>query len=553
MDSKNNSLLLALLSLVLIVPVSLMIGLAVLFQDEEEHQAPTDCLGGTAAAAIGGDMLAPAGSFIKPVDPALVEFTSGFGERWGSQHQGIDLAGPIGTPIYAAADGTVADAGAASGFGQWVVLDHVVDGQLTSTVYGHIDTYLVDAGQQVRAGQQIATLGNRGESTGPHLHFEIWPGGRTGGTAVDPKPQYDASPAPGEKNADSASASTSGPRAPPGPSAAGGADLALALPASAGSEQNMQVNTKRLIRALHLKFGDRLATLGGWRADGGGFSDHPSGQAVDAMIPDYSSGTGVATGDDVLDYVMANADFFDLDYAIWRQTYYPVGDTPNTMEDRGSDTENHFDHVHITVHGGGFDETAMQWGSLPGGTGQATKTAADCTIAGTGLGDSLAAGSVPPEFAPWITKAGALCPQIPPSLLAAQLDAENGFRSGDNAPVSVTGAGGPAQFMPETWATYGKDYDGDGRIDVNSIGDAVMAQGTYMCAIAATIDDAIAAGSVKAPNGPTELYLAGYNAGEGAVLREGGFPTGASDYITQTRPYADKIIAGEAQYRAIDK
>jgi hypothetical protein len=106
--------------------------------------------------------------------------------------------------------------------------------------------------------------------------------------------------------------------------------------------------------------------------------------------------------------------------------------------------------------------------------------------------------------------------------------------------------------MPGTWDTYGKDYDGDGRIDINSIGDAVMTQGDYMCTIAKTIDAAIADGSVKAPNGPTELYLAGYNAGEGSVLREGGFPTSHNDYIVQTRPYADKIIANEAKFRAIN-
>ncbi|WP_422336488.1 peptidoglycan DD-metalloendopeptidase family protein [Rhodococcus sp. (in: high G+C Gram-positive bacteria)] len=549
MESKSSSLLIGLVALVLGIPMTLIILLAVMFQDEEEPAA-TDCLGGTGTSATtGGDMIAPAGSFIKPVDPALVTFTSPFGERWGAPHKGIDLAGPIGTPIYAAADGKVANAGEARGFGQWVVLDHVINGQLFSTVYGHVDTYLVEAGQQVRAGQQIATIGNRGESTGPHLHFETWPHGHVGGAAVDPKPQYDASPAPGE-----ARDSTARPKPPdPAPSAGGGADLAQALPTSAGSEQNMQIHAKRLIRALHLRFGDRLENLGGWRADGGGFNDHPSGQAVDVMIPDYNSGTGVATGDEVLNYVMANAEFFHVDYAIWRQTYYPAGGTPNKMEDRGSDNENHFNHVHITVHGGGFDETTVRWGSLPGGSGQATKMATDCTISGEGLGDRLAAGSVPAEFTPWIEKAGAICPQIKPSLLAAQLDAENGFRYGANAPVSQTGAGGPAQFMPGTWATYGKDYDGDGRVDINSIGDAVMAQGTYMCTIAKTIDGWIANGSVKAPNGRTELYLAGYNAGEGAVLSSGGFPAGSTDYIVQTRPYADKIITSEAQYRAINK
>ncbi|MFD4183916.1 peptidoglycan DD-metalloendopeptidase family protein, partial [Rhodococcus sp. NPDC058514] len=428
------------------MPLLLVITLTVLFQDEEDRATSTSCVGpGGGTAATGGDLLADPGSFIKPVDPTKVTFTSGFGERWGDQHQGIDLAGEIGTPLYAAADGTVQAAGEADGFGLWVVLDHSIGGKLVSTVYGHIDTYSVSVGQQVRAGQQIATLGNRGGSTGPHLHWEIWEGGRTGGTAVDPLGQYESAPAPGEK---AGAQSPAAPSAPTSPPSGGGGDLAQPLPVSAGSETNMQVNTKRLIRAMHLKFGDRLATLGGWRADGGGFADHPSGQAVDVMIPDYNSGTGVTTGDEVLDYVMAYAEFFHVDYAIWRQTYYPVGGTPSQMDERGGDTANHFDHVHITVAGGGFNEGDADWGSLPGGSGNASKAAADCGITGEGLGDTLAAGSVPAEFAQWIEQAGNICPQIKPSLLAAQLSQENGFSYGANAPVSETGASGPAQFMP---------------------------------------------------------------------------------------------------------
>jgi murein DD-endopeptidase MepM/ murein hydrolase activator NlpD len=108
--------------------------------------------------------------------PAVGEFTSAYGGRWGRLHLGIDIAGPIGTPILAAADGVVKDAGPISGFGQWVRLEHA-DG--TITVYGHVDTYSVREGQQVKAGQQIARMGNRGFSTGSHLHFEVWnPGGQ---------------------------------------------------------------------------------------------------------------------------------------------------------------------------------------------------------------------------------------------------------------------------------------------------------------------------------------------------------------------------------------
>ncbi|MCE3554279.1 M23 family metallopeptidase [Pseudonocardia sp. RS11V-5] len=103
--------------------------------------------------------------------PTTGRFTSGFGARWGVTHYGIDLAAPIGTPIFAFTDGVVEESGPASGFGMWVVLRHP-DG--THTVYGHINRSLVTVGQTVSAGEEIAEVGNRGQSTGPHLHFEIW-------------------------------------------------------------------------------------------------------------------------------------------------------------------------------------------------------------------------------------------------------------------------------------------------------------------------------------------------------------------------------------------
>ncbi|MFI7671850.1 M23 family metallopeptidase [Nocardia sp. NPDC049526] len=109
-------------------------------------------------------------------------FTSGYGERWGVLHPGVDVAAPIGTPIYAVEDGTVIDAGPAAGFGMWVRM-RGDDG--TVTVYGHINTALVSVGQHVIAGDEIATVGNRGESTGPHCHFEVW---LNGTDRIDPLP-----------------------------------------------------------------------------------------------------------------------------------------------------------------------------------------------------------------------------------------------------------------------------------------------------------------------------------------------------------------------------
>jgi murein DD-endopeptidase MepM/ murein hydrolase activator NlpD len=107
----------------------------------------------------------------KFVRPAEGRLTSGYGARWGTTHFGLDIANRMGTPLVAAADGVVIEAGPASGFGLWVRVEHA-DG--TVTVYGHMDTITVNVGEEVRAGDQIATMGSRGYSTGPHLHFEVW-------------------------------------------------------------------------------------------------------------------------------------------------------------------------------------------------------------------------------------------------------------------------------------------------------------------------------------------------------------------------------------------
>ncbi|MDH6199117.1 murein DD-endopeptidase MepM/ murein hydrolase activator NlpD [Mycobacterium frederiksbergense] len=109
-------------------------------------------------------------------------WTSNFGYRWGVLHAGIDLASPIGTPISAVSDGVVIAAGPTAGYGAWVKLRHS-DG--TVTLYGHINTWLVSVGDRVMAGDQIATVGNRGNSTGPHLHFEVLP---DGSSRIDPVP-----------------------------------------------------------------------------------------------------------------------------------------------------------------------------------------------------------------------------------------------------------------------------------------------------------------------------------------------------------------------------
>ncbi|HBE16921.1 MAG TPA: hypothetical protein DDW51_04740 [Cyanobacteria bacterium UBA11367] len=113
--------------------------------------------------------------------PSKGVLTSGYGWRWGRMHKGIDIAAPIGTPIVAAADGIVVSAGWNSGgYGNLVEIKHP-DGSMTR--YAHNNRILVRQGQEVAQGQQISEMGSTGFSTGPHLHFEVHPGG---GAAVNP-------------------------------------------------------------------------------------------------------------------------------------------------------------------------------------------------------------------------------------------------------------------------------------------------------------------------------------------------------------------------------
>ncbi|MGY2026656.1 peptidoglycan DD-metalloendopeptidase family protein [Nocardia gipuzkoensis] len=311
-----------------------------------------------------------------------------FGSRGGA-HRGVDLAAPDGTPIFSVSDGRVVAAGPASGFGNWIVVDSVdTNGRSYSAVYGHMwdSGVLVRPGDTVTAGQHIGAVGSAGESSGPHLHFEIVPGGRfTGGRQIDPLPWLDGAPTP---------------------------------------------------------------DVGGARA----YSSDPR----------CSLGFGTAGG-------------------------------------------------------------------------------------------ALAAGKVPQELEIWYRRAGSICPQVTPSLLAAQGRQESGFRRGATSPA---GAQGLAQFLPTTAVSinpddgqpYVIDADGNGVASVWDDGDAIIGQGRYMCAIAHKIQRWQADGRVQGDI--VALTLAAYNAGEGAVLASGGMPNQVAAHYAETQPYVRNILAMEAQYRA---
>jgi murein DD-endopeptidase MepM/ murein hydrolase activator NlpD len=127
------------------------------------------------AALIADDAPSSSG-FIWPVSGSVV---SPFGMRWGRMHEGIDIAAGTGTPVVAAAAGTVISTGYMGGYGNLVVVDH---GGGLSTAYAHLSGYAVGSGQSVSQGQVVGYVGCTGHCYGPHLHFEV----RVNGAAVDP-------------------------------------------------------------------------------------------------------------------------------------------------------------------------------------------------------------------------------------------------------------------------------------------------------------------------------------------------------------------------------
>ena len=126
---------------------------------------------GTPAKVAVGTKPRPAGvgsgTFMIPTNGRL---SSPFGMRWGRMHNGIDLAASVGTPIYAADEGTVICSEYKGSFGNLVQIDH---GNGYTTYYAHNSENLVSVGQTVAKGDLIAKIGSTGRSTGPHLHFEI--------------------------------------------------------------------------------------------------------------------------------------------------------------------------------------------------------------------------------------------------------------------------------------------------------------------------------------------------------------------------------------------
>lgn len=156
--------------------------------------------------------------------------------------------------------------------------------------------------------------------------------------------------------------------------------------------------------------------------------------------------------------------------------------------------------------------------------------------AGAALNAAFNGAQVPAQFRDWIIRAGQICPEVTPQLLAAQMEQESGWNPGAVSPV---GAMGIAQFMPGTWPSWGKDEDGGGASPYHP-GDAIMAAARYDCALAAQVRGYVDTG--RASGDVQDLMLAAYNAGPNAVLKYGGIPAYAEtqNYVRTIRRLMDK-------------
>ena len=165
-------------------------------------------------------------------------------------------------------------------------------------------------------------------------------------------------------------------------------------------------------------------------------------------------------------------------------------------------------------------------------------------MAGGGSQPAAASGltGAPPQYVEILLRAGAICPEVSPSLLAGQADVETGG-TWDPKLTSPAGAQGLTQFMPGTWAAHGLDGNGDGVADPFDPIDAIWSQGHYMCELAAIVKGYLA--SATAQGDLTELTLAAYNAGPGAVAQYRGIPP-----FAETQHYVPEVLKRAAKYVA---
>lgn len=154
----------------------------------------------------------------------------------------------------------------------------------------------------------------------------------------------------------------------------------------------------------------------------------------------------------------------------------------------------------------------------------------------------LKTGTVPPEYEPWVIKAGKVCPEITAPIIAAQIEVESSWNP--NA-VSPDNAQGLSQFIPDTWPSYGVDANGNGTVSPFDPPDAIMAQANFDCAIVTQAKKDLASGRIKGDL--LDIVLNAYNCGYGCILANGG----PNIVNGETEGYAPSVKALIPKYSAV--
>lgn len=321
---------------------------------------------GAMPAAGGPASTAPEVVFPLPENTWVL--TSPFGTRVHpitgrpTQHTGTDYAAPDGTPILAAADGVVTIAGPSGGYGNLVVIEHTIDGQTVATAYAHMwqSGIHVQTGDRVTAGQHIGDVGSSGMSTGPHLHFEVRPGG-TSGEPIDSAAwltQHAATELPAATDRPPDACNPTGTPTPPS-GFDGDPDRLVDDPTSSGQ---ITARLLHLYQQTLTAFPDTKWACYSPRP--GTKSEHPLGRACDItfgnQIGHYPTPAQLDAGWQVTNWMKDNADLLGVQYLIWQGKIWSVardaeGWRPYNgggMHDPNDVTGGHYDHLHVTVKAG---------------------------------------------------------------------------------------------------------------------------------------------------------------------------------------------------------
>ena len=324
---------------------------------------------GPASVVLAAVPVAQSARVVFPLPEGTWVLTSEFGPRIHpitgepSFHTGTDFAAPDGTPILAAADGTVTVAEFSGGYGGLIVIEHQIDGQTVATAYAHMWEHgiHVSRGDRVVAGQHIGDVGSSGNSTGPHLHFEVRPGG-TSGEAVDAAKwlnDHNAADLPeasvGSPNGCDTTGGTPGDPAP----LDSDPDQMVDDPTSDGQ---ITARMAHLMAQARATFPDTSWACYSPRP--GTTSEHPLGRACDITfgnrIGTHPTPVQLEDGWRVANWMKDHAESLGVEYLIWQGQIWSLsrdaeGWRPYNgggMHDPGDVTGGHYDHLHVTVKAG---------------------------------------------------------------------------------------------------------------------------------------------------------------------------------------------------------